>query len=121
MIGASGVIESHNSVDLDLAQTFANFVMGSRIYRYIASVADTVSNCLGFIYRNVKEWSFSDNGNTASACTRNDLFPLLNPGSVNSTTQALKNCWNSIYSPLTLNPHLADIGVSLSDTRRFFL
>ena len=121
IVGASGANESHNPFDPDLLQlmsTFANFGLVPGIYQYTTSYADTISDCLEFIYRNIKEWSFSDNGDTAAACTRNDLFPILTPGPVNSTTQALADCLNAICSPLTMNPDLAGIGVSPSDARK---
>ena len=121
IVGANGANESDNPFDPDLLQlmpTFANFGLVPSLYQYTTSYADTISDCLEFIYRNVKEWSFSDNGDTAAACTRNDLFPFLTPGPVNSTTQALEDCLKSICSPVTLNPDLAGIGVSPSDARK---
>ena len=121
IVGARGANESQNPFDpdlLQLMQTFANVGLIPSIYQYTASYAETISDCLQFIYRNIKEYSFSDNGDTAVACTRNDLFQFLNPGPFNSTTQALQDCLKSICSPLTLNPDLAGIGVSPSDARK---
>ena len=121
IVGASGANESHNPFDSDLLQLmpiFENFGLVPSIYQYTTSYADTISDCLEFFYRNIKEWSFSDNGDTAAACTRNDLFPILTQGPIGSTTQALEDCLKSICSPVTLNPDLAGIGVSPSDARK---
>ena len=121
IVGANGNLSANESYDpfkpdfSQLTQTFKTFGLIPSDFQYTASYADIISNCLEFIYRNVKEWSFSDNGNTAAACTRNELFPLLTSGPINSTTRALKDCLKSICSPLTLNPDLAGIGVSPSD------
>lgn len=117
IVGARGANEGLNPFDPDLLQlmpTFANFGLVPSIYQYTVSYADTISNCLEFIYHNIKEWSFSDNGDTAEACTGNDLFPFLTQGYVSSTTQALEDCLKSICSPRTLNPDLAGIGVITS-------
>ena len=119
-----GANYSHNPFDpyfLQLMPTFASVGLVPSIYQYTASYADTISDCLGFIYHNIKEWSFADNGDTAAACTRNDLFPILTQGPVNSTIQALDDCLNSICSPLTMNPDLAGIGVSPSNARKLVL
>ena len=121
LVGASGANESYDPLDPDLLplmQSFANLGLVPSIYQYTASYADTISDCLEFIYRNTKEWSFSDNGDTAAACTRNDLFPFSTTGPIHSTTQALEDCLKSICSPLTLNPDLAGIGVSPRDARK---
>ena len=121
IVVASGANESHNPFDPDFLQlkpAFADVGLVPSMYQYTASYADTISDCLEFIYHNSKEWSFSDDGNTVAACTRNDLFPFLTPGPVTSTTQALEDCLKSICSPLTMNPDLAGIGVSPSDARK---
>ncbi|KAM0805355.1 hypothetical protein BDR22DRAFT_394050 [Usnea florida] len=114
IVAASGANESNNPFDpdpLNLMPAFASHGLVPSIYQYTASYADTISDCLGFIYHNIKEWSFADNGDTAAACTRNDLFPILTQGPVSSTIRALDDCLNSICSPLTMNPDLAGIGV----------
>ena len=133
IFAASGANESNNPFDPDLLHlmpAFASYGLVPSIYQYTASYADTISDCLEFIYLNIKEWSFSDNGDTAAACTRDDLFPLLTPDPVflttqaqedNSTIQALQDCLKSICSPLTMNPDLAGIGVSPSNARKSIL
>jgi len=84
---------------------FQNAAINASMY------ADTISNCLEDMYNNVKDWSFSDNGFTPAACTRQELFPI-GPGN-----SSLKDCLQAICSPLTLNPDLAGIGVSPASSR----
>lgn len=98
--------------------------------QYLPSYTDTISDCFERIYVNAKKFTFSDDGRAASACTRDELFPLapstspsdpsgdsptygLADAAFKPTIDALKDCLDATCSPLTLNPDLAGIGVSL--------
>lgn len=82
--------------------------------QYAPLYADVIGDCLEVVYYNIKEYSFSDDGHVAAACTRDQLFPFgSNSNDTHTTTSALGDCLNEICSPLTLNPDLAGVGVSL--------
>lgn len=92
-----------------LISAFEPLGLGTYHYQDASTYADTISNCFEFIYLNVKQYSYADDGKIPAACTRSDLFP------VNSSYTSLNDCLTEICSPLTLDPDLAGIGVSIED------
>ncbi len=107
-----------------LLSSFEGTGLNESDVQHLPSYSDTISDCLGRIYVNVKRFSFADDGRVASACTRDELFPLasletdvpsynLSDDAFHPTIIALRDCLDATCSPLTLNPDLAGIGVSL--------
>ena len=114
----NALVQNDNSTSKELLQHFESVNLTQETFQYATSYASVISNCMEVIYLNVKEFSFSDNGQVPSACTREQLFPFgSNDNSTKYSTDALGDCIDLICSPLTLNPDLAGIGVSfIADT-----
>ena len=105
--------EDHDSTDLfDL---FHEVGLGLGAIEYATSFADIISTCFQLLYYNAKFLTYSDDGTTVAACTREVLFPLgSNTNTTTPSTSALEECLEAICSPITLNPDLAGIGVIAS-------
>lgn len=101
----------------DLSTQFQGTGLNETDVQYLPSYVDTITDCLELIYINVKDYAFSDDGRAASACTRDELFPIGPSPAFDNPFQpsvdALRDCLEAICTPLTLNPDLAGIGVSL--------
>ena len=79
------------------------------------SSVHAISKTFEEIYINLVEFSSSDDGTVAMACTVQSLFPLggnLNSAGPSLYIQSLHDCLDAICSPVTLNPDLAGIGVN---------
>ena len=106
-------VQSNDSSYEKVLQHFEGVNLTNDTFKYASSYAALISDCMEIIYLNVKENSFSDDGQVPSACTKEQLFPLGSAeDAVQYPTKALGDCIDSICSPLTLNPDLAGIGVS---------
>ena len=101
--------ETAENISRIILPPFERFDLNTSNFRNASIYADTISNCFQSIYTNVKEYSFDDDGNDkiATACTRQVLFPAAGSNS------SVKDCLGAICSPLTLDPDLAGIGVSV--------
>ena len=109
---------------VDLLSSFANIGLDAHdpdYFQWAVSYADVMSACFVYLYQNVKAWKSADDGLVSGACTKNGLFPF--PSGSNSSvdfsiyesTWAVHGCLVDICSPVTLNPELAGVGVSLSN------
>ena len=101
-----------------LSSPFDNVGLSLDVLDYATAYADTISTCFQLLYYNAKFFTYSDDGTTTTACTREVLFPLgSNTNTSTPITSALQTCLEAICSPITLNPDLAGIGVRLFSCR----
>ena len=104
-----------NRDSTDLFDRFNEVGLGADVIEYATSFADIISTCFQLLYYNAKFLTYSDDGTTVAACTREVLFPLgSNTNTTSPSTEALETCLEAICSPITLNPDLAGIGVIAS-------
>ena len=121
VISAYTAFDSDNTLVLngnkgssDLLDDFREIGLTPNLVEYATSYADIISTCFQLLYYNAKFFTYADDGTTIGACTREQLFPLgSNMNTSIPITSALETCLNAICSPITLNPDLAGIGVSL--------
>ena len=110
----NSLLPNYNDNSTDLFDRFEKVGLDQSVLQYATSYADTISTCFQLLYYNAKFFTYSDDGDTVAACTREQLFPLgSNTNTSTIVTSALGSCLESICSPITLNPDLAGIGVSL--------
>lgn len=129
LLSASTVSDSDNILKFNNNSDFTNHLvlfagtgLNSSVFQYAPLYAGLISDCFEVIYTNVKRLSYADNGQVPSACTKSQLFPLgSNDNSTFYIIDALKDCIDLICSPLTLNPDLAGVGVSLGIQRPYLL
>ena len=106
------LLPNDNSNSTSLLSPFKDIGLSLGVLDYATAYADTISTCLQLLYYNAKFFTYSDDGTTSTACTREVLFPLgSNTNTSTPITSALQTCLEAICSPITLNPDLAGIGV----------
>ena len=111
----NSLVLNEKDQSLDLLGRFEPVGLGLDVLEYATSYADIISSCFQLLFYNAKFFTYSDDGTTVSACTREVLFPLgSNTNSTVPVQSALQECLEAICSPITLNPDLAGIGVSPS-------
>lgn len=110
----NSLLSNDNNRSTDLLGPFEGVGLGLHVLEYATSYADIISTCFQLLYFNAKFFTYSDDGSTVAACTREVLFPLgSNTNSTAPAVSALQECLEAICSPITLNPDLAGIGVGL--------
>lgn len=88
-------------------------------YHLAPESADIISTWLAYMYTSVVSFSFLDDHKVKLECTRAKMFPGMfsttgySTGSFEDGRAALATCLDSLCSPITLNPELAGIGVSV--------
>ena len=81
-----------------------------------------MSACFVYLYENVKTLQSANDGSVSGACTKDELFPHSTESNVSVrdgfhySTAALEACLVDICSPGALNPEIAGVGVSLSNS-----
>ena len=116
------LVPNDDKESIDLFNRFGDVGLGIGVIEYATAYADIISTCFQLLYYNARFFTYSDDGSTIGACTREVLFPL--GSNMNSSTpiiSALQTCLAAICSPITLNPDLAGIGVrvSVSNARKY--
>ena len=115
----NSLVANNNENSTDLFNQFSELGLDLSVLDYATSYADTISTCFQLLYYNAKFFTYSDDGTTVEACTREVLFPLgSNTNSSTPITSALQTCLSAICSPITLNPDLAGIGVRIPPVLR---
>ena len=111
--------------DRSLLKAFEEVGLDTSVPQYIewaTTYMDTIGACFMYLYQNVKQYTFADDGTVLGSCTIEALFtysPNMTYNITNfyddtilGTLDQLRDCVEDICSPVTLNPDLAGIGVS---------
>ncbi len=100
---------------MPIFEAFGKVGLDATVYQYTPTYTDTISACLAYIWVNVKENSFSDDDSMPEFCSEVGLFLPFgsNTNVTDYTESSLWGCLNAICAPVTLNPDLAGVGVTL--------
>lgn len=85
-------------------------------YELAQSTSYAITNTLQWLYWSLRAFSSDDTGSVPIACTTRSLFPIGAVGNrldSRNVTRSITACLKEICDPITLDPDLAGIGVSV--------